>query len=126
MSEQQQEIRVDADGCLDEVVGCGAEPTTYPQAMAEVRRLRAELAAANEEAANLRLALGAQPPAAVLSPLSVPDPLAIIDGGVVEAAYGAPPLICPACGMAWPELTPGDEDTVTCQCGRVLGCRVRR
>jgi hypothetical protein len=32
---------------------------------------------------------------------------------------------CPACQCAWPELTTGHEDTVTCACGRVLGCAMR-
>jgi len=65
------------------------------------------------------LALGTLPDAQVLSPLSVRP---------VDASAGqpAPMLICPDCSCAWPELTPGTEDTVTCSCGRVLGCRVRR
>ena len=80
---------------------------------------RARCLEAEAEVATLRLALGTLPDAQVLSPLSVRP---------VDASAGqpAPMLICPDCSCAWPELTPGTEDTVTCSCGRVLGCRVRR
>jgi hypothetical protein len=36
-----------------------------------------------------------------------------------------PPLICPDCQCVWPGLTTGAEATVTCACGRVLGCTMR-
>lgn len=67
---------------------------------------------ATEEIATLRLALGTQMDAQVLSPLSVRP--------------AEPMLICPSCQCAWPELTTGHEDTVTCACGKVLGCKSRR
>ena len=71
-----------------------------------------------EEVATLRLALGTLPDAQVLSPLSMRP---------VDASAGqpAPMLICPSCQCAWPGLIPGSDDTVTCICGRLLGCASR-
>ena len=58
---------------------------------------------------------------------SSPSPAPSLSVQRRHAAQGRPdPLVCPACGCAWPELTVGVEDTVTCACGRVLGCSSRR
>jgi hypothetical protein len=104
----------------------------YAESECEV--LREQLAAAREEIATLRVALGTLPAVQVLSPLAVypvavavgePYPVCARCQRLAADCSCQPPLICPACQCAWPELTTGHEDTVTCACGRVLGCTRR-
>ena len=118
--EREQDLLRDVVRQRDELMRERDEVTADWRGVTEQwRHALAQLDEAREEIATLRVTLGTLPAVEALSPLSLSVQRR-------HAAQGRPdPLICPACGCAWPELTPGTEDTVTCACGRVLGCARR-